>query len=204
MSLLVRPKCNQRLAGALIFSATAVVKRDDVVVERLFQFPLRVRPEPWQSANHASKPALIFAKSFGGHDAFVDQRFAGEQLDLQPDLSLFSSVQICPHFAGGNSAESWVECRNRSVNWKQFVGAPARGECVRQGLECASPLALWGRARKTHAGKRCHNAGDYAATEFFTLAKAVEGYRSPRRSRDHPGRECVRQGREGQSSDRDS
>ena len=57
---------------------------DDVVVERLFQFAL-ARDEAGQIGEPFVAAGLDLREILGGHDAFLDQRFAGEQFDLQPD-----------------------------------------------------------------------------------------------------------------------
>jgi len=71
------------------FSATAVVKAMNIMIERFLQFLLS-RHEAGKSANHFPAPGLfILAKSALGTNAFGVERFGGKEFDLQPERSLF-------------------------------------------------------------------------------------------------------------------
>ena len=97
MSLLVRPKCNQRLRAVVDLFGDGGGEADDVVVERLFQFfgafgqSLQVGEPFFRAALHLREIGLR-------HDAFLDEGFAGEQFDLQPDLELVFVRPDRPHF----------------------------------------------------------------------------------------------------------
>jgi len=69
MSLLVRPKWSQRLAGAPMFSATLVVKA--------MTSWLSVRSSSLQRSTLKAAPALHLRKVFSRHQALSAQRFAG-------------------------------------------------------------------------------------------------------------------------------
>ena len=74
---------------------------DDVVVERFF--PVRAGGRRGRAGRRTicPQPALILAKSARGHDAFGDERLAGEQFDLQPDAELVFVRPDGPHFRAG-------------------------------------------------------------------------------------------------------
>ena len=97
-------------AGAVVdFFGDGGGEADDVVVERLFQF-LGAFDEALQVGEAiCPRRALIFAKSALRHDAFLHQRFAGEQFDLQPDAGVCFRPSRSPAFPGGNSVESCDE-----------------------------------------------------------------------------------------------
>ena len=57
---------------------------DDVVVEGLFEFAL-ASDQAGQIGEPCVAAGLDLREIFRGHDAFLDQRFAGEEFDLEPD-----------------------------------------------------------------------------------------------------------------------
>ena len=70
---------------------------DDIVIERLFQFPL-ARDEPGQVGEPFVAASLDRLEILRGHDAFLHQRFAGEEFDLQPDIEFVFVGPDGPHF----------------------------------------------------------------------------------------------------------
>ena len=73
-----------------------MVKADDVVVKRFLEFLL-----PGDQAGQVGEPLLATGLDLrevsGRHDAFLDQRFAGQQFDLQPSLKLVFVRPDGPH-----------------------------------------------------------------------------------------------------------
>ena len=112
MSLLVRPKWNQRLAWSWIFSATAVVKPMTSWL-RVFSSSFWRATRPGKSANHLSAPRFDFGEIGARHDAFLDQRFAGEQFDLKPEPELVFVGPDGPHFRSGIARNHAMSLKRR-------------------------------------------------------------------------------------------
>ena len=90
ISLLVRPKCSQRLAGAPMFSATLVVKA--------MTSWLSVFSSSLQRSSVERGPGFHLREILFRHEPSADQRLAGEQFDLQPDFQLALLAPDFPHF----------------------------------------------------------------------------------------------------------
>jgi len=100
-SLLVRPKWNQRLAWLLIFSATAVVEGDDIMIERFLPIPFCRATRPGKSANHFPAPAFILAKSALGTMPSATSASAARSSICSQRRSLFFVRPDGPHFRSG-------------------------------------------------------------------------------------------------------
>ena len=90
MSLLVSPKCSQRLADVF---ADVRGERDDVVIERALEFAA-ARDAECRLGLHLLEVHL-------GHEPLAAKRLGGEQLDLQPDLEFALFSPDVPHLGTG-------------------------------------------------------------------------------------------------------
>ena len=140
-SLLVRPKWNQRLARSLIFSATAVVKPMTSWLS-VFSSSFWRATRPGRSANHWSAPRFHLGKIASRHDAFRDERLAGEQFDLQPDAELVFVGPDGPHFRAGIARNHEASVRGQKSGVEPLslcFSAPrsreSRVECQRKALD---------------------------------------------------------------------
>ena len=73
---------------------------DDIVVECFFQFPLAF-DQSFQIGKTFFRAGFDFGEIIGRNDAFLDERLAGEQLDLQPDAEFILVLPDRPHFGPG-------------------------------------------------------------------------------------------------------
>ena len=96
-------------AGAVVdFFRDGGGEADDVVVEGFFQF-LLAGNQAGQIGEPSVRAALYFGEVGARHDAFPDQRLAGEQFDLQPERGACFRRSRWPAFRDGSSALSWRE-----------------------------------------------------------------------------------------------
>ena len=112
MSLLVRPKWNQRLALSWIFSATAVVKPMTSWL-RVFSSSFWRDDEAGQIGEPFVRAAFDFGEIGARHDAFLDQGFAGEEFDLEPETELVFVGPDGPHFRSGIARNHEASLKSR-------------------------------------------------------------------------------------------
>ena len=86
--------------GVVDFFGDGFRESDDVVVAEFFNF-LRAFNETFRVAKPMFRSGVDFRKILLGHDAFLHQRFTGEQLDLQPNPELVFVGPDCPHLRAG-------------------------------------------------------------------------------------------------------
>jgi len=87
---------------------------NDIVVQDLFQFALA-----GDETGEVGKPFIAagfdLLEILGGDDAFLHQRFAGEEFDLEPDLEFVFVGPDGPHLGAGiasNHAFKILESQN--------------------------------------------------------------------------------------------
>jgi hypothetical protein len=100
MSLLVRPKWSQREARVVDLFGDGGGEADDIVVENFLQF-LGAFGQSFCIGETFFRAAFHLGEVGARHDALLDERFAGEQFDLQPDAELVFVRPDGPHFGAG-------------------------------------------------------------------------------------------------------